>query len=315
MAYVYEHRRLDTGNIFYVGISLSDDPKYKRAYNKTYRNKVWKRIISKTEYEVIIIADNLTTDEAKVMEKEKIAEYGRINLGSGLLCNMTQGGDGICGYKFSDEHRRRQSERMMGEKNPWFGKCGEDCNSFGRKHTDESKRKMSEANKGRVHSEESKKRMSEKMKGRKCSEEVRAGRRERMIGDKNPMFGKAISEEHREKLRIASSGKKHTEEAKRKMGEKRKGELNPMYGKRGELAPNFGRKRSEETLRKASESRKGKYTGENNPCSKLVLDVETGIFYVSATEAYNCLSPKVSIGYFMAMLKGTYPNKTTCNYV
>jgi len=48
------------------------------------------------------------------------------------------------------------SKRMMGTKNPFYGKH----------HSEETKRKMSEAHKGKKHSEETKRKMSEAKMGR-----------------------------------------------------------------------------------------------------------------------------------------------------
>ena len=43
--YVYRHRRLDTFEIFYVGISKVKS----RCRNRSTRNKIWKDIINKTK--------------------------------------------------------------------------------------------------------------------------------------------------------------------------------------------------------------------------------------------------------------------------
>lgn len=48
-----------------------------------------------------------------------------------------------------------------GEKNGMFGKTGEKCHWFGKKHTEETKRKLSKVNTGRKHTEETKRKISE----------------------------------------------------------------------------------------------------------------------------------------------------------
>lgn len=61
MIIVYQHRRLDTKEIFYIGIGNN----IKIAYNKNNnRNNYWKNIINKTNYSVEILHDNLTWKEA-----------------------------------------------------------------------------------------------------------------------------------------------------------------------------------------------------------------------------------------------------------
>jgi hypothetical protein len=69
-----------------------------------------------------IMFDNLTEQEAKELEIVMIAKYGRINLGTGCLANLTNGGEGTSGYIYSEEQRREISKRMSGENNPGYGK-------------------------------------------------------------------------------------------------------------------------------------------------------------------------------------------------
>lgn len=105
-----------------------------------------------------------------------------------------------------------------------------ECGSHG-SLSDESKRKISEANKGKVMSEESKKKISEALKG-----------------DKSPLYGTHHSEETRKKLSEARKRRIFSEETRRKISEANKGENNW----------NFGGHLSEETKKKMSEARKGK---------------------------------------------------------
>ena len=92
MAYVYRHIRLDKNEPFYIGIGKDDT--YKRAYqsSKTKRSDFWHNIASKG-YEVEILIDNLTWEQACEKEKEFISIYGRRDLGQGTLVNLTNGGE------------------------------------------------------------------------------------------------------------------------------------------------------------------------------------------------------------------------------
>lgn len=127
---VYSHTRLDTNEIFYIGIGY-----LKRAYTKNSRNIHWKRIVKLTEYKVDILHDNLTWDEACKLEIHYIKLYGRRDKNLGPLVNMTDGGDGKIGYKFSDESKKKIGDKnrinFKGSGNPFFG----------RTHSDESKDK------------------------------------------------------------------------------------------------------------------------------------------------------------------------------
>jgi len=116
MAYVYKHIRLDTNEVFYVGIGTQD--KYKRAFSKKSRNVFWKNITSKTEYLVEIISDNITWEEACIKEKQLILELGRRDLKLGTLVNMTDGGDGTINVKHSRQWYEKQKENNLKKGKP-----------------------------------------------------------------------------------------------------------------------------------------------------------------------------------------------------
>lgn len=115
MAYVYRHIRTDLNLPFYIGIG--SDNHYKRAYNKN-RNKHWKSITTKTSYEVEIMLDDLTWEEACEKEKELIKLYGRSDLHQGSLSNKTDGGEGSLGaIRDLDPKVEKERRRKIGEKN------------------------------------------------------------------------------------------------------------------------------------------------------------------------------------------------------
>lgn len=120
--YVYRHIRLDKNIPFYIGIGCKS--KYARAYEfeSSKRNKIWNSINEKTDIEVEIIVDNLTKNEASIKEQEFIKLYGRIDNGTGFLCNLTDGGDGIWNCKRSEETKEKLRNQKIGSKNPQYGK-------------------------------------------------------------------------------------------------------------------------------------------------------------------------------------------------
>lgn len=109
--YVYRHRRLDTNEIFYVGISIT---KY-RPYTHNNRNKFWKNIVSKTKFkvEIIFIANNW--EDACELEELLILEYGRRDLGKGTLVNLTNGGDGTTSIIRTKETKIKMSIAKKGK--------------------------------------------------------------------------------------------------------------------------------------------------------------------------------------------------------
>lgn len=126
MAYLYRHIRLDKNVPFYIGIG--NDDSYKRAYSKYKRNKYWKSIVSKTIYDIEILMDNLTWENACIKEKEFISLYGRKNNNTGILSNMTDGGEGTLGIVFNNDRRNKISLKNINNK----------YNS-GNKHSEETK--------------------------------------------------------------------------------------------------------------------------------------------------------------------------------
>lgn len=103
--YLYRHVRNDNKTVFYIGIGKkkfvkSNHIKYKgeyqRAYSTTGRNAHWSHIVNKTSYTVEIVIDDLNFETIYLKEIEFIKLYGRKDLGTGSLVNMTSGG---LGYK------------------------------------------------------------------------------------------------------------------------------------------------------------------------------------------------------------------------
>jgi len=149
---VYQWIRKD-GSPYYIGIGTPRRP-YINRRSCGY---------PPPEERIVILHENLEWEEACKIEKELIAFYGRKDIGTGILRNLTGGGDGVLGYKHTDEEKKRRSKANKGKNNP----------SYGRKHSEETKRKMSERlsgknnpNYGRKFSEETKKKMSKAKSGK-----------------------------------------------------------------------------------------------------------------------------------------------------
>ena len=121
--YVYRHIRLDKNTPFYIGIGCK--PNYQRAkegVTSKKRNPIWNRIVEKCDWRYDIICDEMTKEEASEKEKEFIKLYGRLDLGTGNLCNLTDGGDGIWNCIRSAETKAKCRISKVGELNPSYGK-------------------------------------------------------------------------------------------------------------------------------------------------------------------------------------------------
>jgi len=116
------------------------------------------------------------------------------------------------------------------------------------KHSEETKRKMSELAKGRIVSDETRKKISEGLKGIKRKPLSEEHRRKIGFGNK----GKIISKESRKRMSESHKGKIRSNESKKKMSMTRKQLFIDGY-----ISPLLGRHRSEETKRKISLSKIG----------------------------------------------------------
>ena len=151
----------------------------------------------KNKSRIIFHKKNLTEEEAFKHEIDLIALYGRKDNGTGILRNLTDGGDGVSGYIMTEESKRKISEVKRGAVT-----------------TEETRRKLSESAKGRTHSEETRRKMSELMKGRPSSNK-----------------GRKHSAEAKRKMSEMAKGRTHSEKTKQKISDARKArEISKMRG-------------------------------------------------------------------------------------
>lgn len=163
MAYVYRHIRVDKNEPFYIGVSITDD-NYRRAYRRSDRNKLWKNIVAKTDYEVEILLDNVSEKILYDKESEFITLYGMLYNHTGSLANLTFGGKGTKGSKHNlgrkwnetSKIKLSNSKKLMTD----ITKSKIRKAHIGKKASIETKEKMSESKKGYKHTEEAKKNMS-----------------------------------------------------------------------------------------------------------------------------------------------------------
>ena len=110
MAYIYLHRRNDTGEVFYVGKGTGG-----RATDGRSRNPHWQNVVNKAGYTVEIIAKGLTDDEAYWAEPLLIEAHGGVE----NLTNMSDGGEGFSSEEskalWQDPEYREKISKAMKE--------------------------------------------------------------------------------------------------------------------------------------------------------------------------------------------------------
>lgn len=122
------------------------------------------------------ILEECSKDKLDEREKYWIDYYNSYKNGY----NCTLGGDGVSGYKHTEERKQKISKAVRGENHPLYGKHlskehkrkmseslkSENNTWRGRHHSEETKQKMSESQKGKSKSKEHKQKLSEAHKGK-----------------------------------------------------------------------------------------------------------------------------------------------------
>ena len=165
----------------YVGIT-SQDVDERWRHGEGYKNQLVYRAILKYGWDAIshqVLLSGMTKEEAELKEMEFISAFKSNNPEYGY--NVANGG-----------------------------------NCYGT-HSEETKRKIAEANTGRICTEETRKKISLGNSGKKIPKEQR---------DKisQSLKGRVFTQEHRERIGAAKKGFTFSEESKKKISESRKGQ-------------------------------------------------------------------------------------------
>jgi hypothetical protein len=162
--YTYAYLRED-GTPYYIG---------KGNGGRGFRKRTNGVQPPKNKNKIIILKKDLTEEESFNHEKYMIAIFGRKDLGTGILRNKTNGGEGISGYR----------------------------------HTEKTKTKLSKISLGRKLTKKHKENVSASMKGKKKTPEHSKNISKGKLGEKNPNYGKKTPEKTKDKMRQSMSKKR-----------------------------------------------------------------------------------------------------------
>jgi len=156
--YTYAYLREDR-TPYYVG---------KGQGNRLYRRKKKDIHPPKDKSRIIFLKQNLNEEEAFKHEIYMIAVFGRKDLGTGILHNKTNGGNGSSGKIVSGETRKKLRDINLGKK-----------------YSEETKEKLRKIKGGKNHP----------LYGKKHSEETKKIQSQIKLGKNNPFYGKKHSQE------------------------------------------------------------------------------------------------------------------------
>ncbi|AII28127.1 homing endonuclease [Bacillus phage Bobb] len=196
----------------YIGSTTSVDKRFNRhkrelrrgTHHCTYLQRSWNKYGEENfSFEIVKQYDSEISareEEQRFLEENYDVLYN--------VSRYSSGGDLISYHpnreaiveKMTNSVRNRYSTMTVEERKLLHGHSGTSNPNFGRKHTEEARRKMSMANKGNQHAKGSKRTKEQKDALSKLASQ--------RVGEKNPFFGK-----------------KHSEETKRKIAETKKGSL------------------------------------------------------------------------------------------
>lgn len=236
---VYEHTNLNDGKK-YIGItSQSPNQRWRNGngykYNPYFYNAILKYGWDSFFHEIFF--SGLTEEDAKSKETELISKYNTMCEDYGY--NLTNGGDGTVGRRCSEESKQKIREAHIGLK-----------------HTDDAKKRISDAMIGNQYA-----------KGYKHTEDAKRKISKSSIGNQYAK-GNKLSDVTRKKMSDSHKGKKPSAETRKKLS-----------------AVNKGRIVSDETKAKISAANKGKAT-RSIPVDMLTMDGEFIKAFPSAKDAY-----------------------------
>ena len=221
---VYMH--IAPNNKRYIGITRTSVNERWGRLGRGYRNQqLFWRAIQKygwDNFEHIIVAENLSEQDAYKLEIELIAKY-KSNIpqyGYNVSTGGENAGAGVH-HTLSDETKRKIQESRS-----WY-----------KHHSEDTKKKIGDGNRGKTRNDDLRKQISESVKKLWENPEYRESRPKHLSDEHKRKLseshaGRSLSENHKKKISQGNLGKHHSEESRRKISEavKRQHEIEKELG-------------------------------------------------------------------------------------
>ena len=153
-------------NRFYTYAYLHEDrtPYYigKGQGNRAYKKHQKGISVPQDKSRIIYLKQNLTEAEAFKHEIYMIAVLGRKDLGTGILLNKTNGGEGPSGAIFTEKWKENIKKSKLGKSTSLKGKTYKEI--YGENFLNQIE-KIKKSNTGKIHTEETKQKISDSKKG------------------------------------------------------------------------------------------------------------------------------------------------------
>jgi hypothetical protein len=131
--YTYAYLRED-GTPYYIG----------KGKNRRSFDRKGHTVFVPSKDRILFLKKNLTEEQSIQHEIYMISVFGRKDLGTGILHNRTDGGDGCSGYRHTENHknkiRQKQLKRWNEEERNKIR--GENNHFYGKKHSEDTKKKI-----------------------------------------------------------------------------------------------------------------------------------------------------------------------------
>ena len=229
---VYVHLRADDQLPFYIGMGTR-----RRAFQMCGRNKYWKHVKNKHGVIVKILADNLTREQAYLIEKELISQYREKFT---TMTNICAGGEGVAGmHGHLNSNFKHYTILISGQYKLCFSSA-QRLREYGFSDKLIYNKNLKTTSSPRFYDENNVKLRFEVIRIENFQEvetilddaitpELKPTKIFEIRNKNHHSFGTTLSIEHKQKLKIASTGKTHNKETKKKISIAQSGVKNHSF--------------------------------------------------------------------------------------